>query len=84
MRSKTWWSPPIMNVSVPPSAPGLEPVQGASRKSTPFAASARPISRLALGAMVLASATTVPRRAPSIEAVLAQDRLARHGGVAHD
>mgnify|MGYP003693586575 CR=1 FL=1 len=30
-------SPPIMKVpGLPPSAPGVEPVTGASRKSTPF------------------------------------------------
>ena len=67
---------------MPPLAPGVEPVQGASRKSTPLAFSASPILRLSLGLMVLQSATTVPGLAPWISAVLAQDHLLRHGGIA--
>src|SRR5262245_60458320 len=49
-----------MKVRVPPSAPGFEPVQGASRKSMPFLASAVAILRLADGETVLASTTTDP------------------------
>ncbi len=47
-------------------APGVEPVQGASRKWIPLAASFSPMPRLAEGEMVLASATTVPGFAPSM------------------
>ena len=54
----------VMKVKVPPSAPGVEPVHGASRKSTPRARRATPIVRLSLGLMVLASTTTVPGLAP--------------------
>ncbi len=54
-----------MNVSVPFSAPGFDPVQGASRKCAPLAANAEPISRLTAGAMVLQSAMIAPVRTPS-------------------
>src|SRR5579862_9256652 len=59
-------SPPTIKVSVPPVAPGVEPVQGASRKCTPLAVSLAPILRLALGEMVEASAITLPACAPSM------------------
>src|SRR5215469_3099790 len=55
-----------MNVSVPALAPGVEPVQGASRKWILLAPSFSPIAREAEGPMVLASATTVPGLAPSM------------------
>ena len=63
-RSKTSLSPPIMNVSVPPSAPGFDPVHGASRKWKPLFASFEPIARLDDGETVLASTTTAPAFAP--------------------
>ena len=47
-------------------APGVDPVQGASRKWMPLALSFSPMPRLAVGEMVLASATTVPGLAPSM------------------
>src|SRR6202522_2266479 len=55
-----------MKVSVPLIAPGVDPVQGASRKWMPLAFSFSPMSRLPEGAMVLASAAIVPGLAPSI------------------
>ncbi len=45
---------------MPFSAPGFDPVHGASRNLIPKAASSVPISRLMLGDIVLASTTTVP------------------------
>src|SRR5579871_7010004 len=59
-------SPPIIKVNVPPVAPGVDPVQGTSRNWIFLAASFLPISRLAEGEIVLASATTVPGLAPSM------------------
>src|SRR5580704_13178816 len=53
-----------MKVRVPLIAPGVEPVQGASRKWIPLALSFSPMPRLALGEIVLASAATVPGLAP--------------------
>src|ERR1035437_8943539 len=66
IRLKTVWSPPIMNVRLPLSAPGVDPVIGASRKSTPLALRAWPMWRLWLTAMVLQSTTTDPERMPSM------------------
>ena len=54
-----------MNVSVAPSAPPFDPVQGASRKSAPLAANAAPICLLTVGEIVLQSAVTLPGRAPA-------------------
>ena len=54
-----------MKVRFPLSAPGVEPVQGASSISTPFRLRIAPIFRLSLGLIVLASATTVPSRPPA-------------------
>ena len=41
-RSKAPWSPPTINVSVPPSAPAFDPVMGASRKCASFAVNTAP------------------------------------------
>ena len=56
--------PPIMKVSVPPSAPPFDPVQGASRNSMPMASSSAAIWLLSSGDTVLQSAMTYPRLAP--------------------
>src|SRR6202035_3516752 len=55
-----------MKVRVPPVAPGVEPVQGASKYLIPLAANFWLMARLADGEMVLQSATTVPGFAPAI------------------
>jgi hypothetical protein len=52
-------------VSVPFSAPGFEPVQGASKKWAPLAANIAPISTLSAGDTVLQSAVTLLGRMPS-------------------
>src|SRR5215469_15672804 len=54
-----------MKVRVPDSAPGVEPVHGASRNSRPLDLRASPIARLSAGPIVLASATTVLGFAPA-------------------
>ena len=54
-----------MNVSVAFSAPGFEPVQGASRKWAPLAREGLADLDAAAGEMVLQSAVTLPGRMPS-------------------
>ena len=71
-----------MKVRVPFSAPGFDPVQGASRKWTPLAASFWPIARLRLGETVLQSAITESLAAPFDQAVLAEHHLFRHRRIA--
>src|SRR5437588_736637 len=53
-----------MKVSVPASAPGFEPVQGASKNGIPILESSSWIRRETVGATVLASTTMVPGLAP--------------------
>src|SRR6266478_5652588 len=64
--SNAAWSPPTMNVNVAFSAPGFDPVHGASKNCAPLAVNAAPISFDTAGAMVLQSAVTLPLRTPSI------------------
>src|ERR1035438_595598 len=63
--SKTVSSPPTIKVRVPLIAPGVEPVQGAPRKSIPALASSSWVRRLEAGLTVLASTTISPGFPPS-------------------
>src|ERR1019366_1157395 len=65
-RSNTRCSPPTIKVSAALIAPGVEPVQGAPRKSMPASASSWWIRLLADGPIVLASTTTLPFLAPCL------------------
>ena len=80
--SKTAWSPPTIKVRVPPLAPGVEPVQGASRKSTPLAF--KRLSDLAARAGADGAGIGYHRSGPRAvdDAVGSQDDLLRHGGIA--
>ena len=64
-------------------APGVEPVQGAPRKSMPDLASSSWTRRLEDGLTVLASTTTRPFCAPSLTPLGPEDHGLRHRGIAH-
>ena len=71
-----------MKVRVPPSAPGVEPVQGASRKSTPLASQRLPDLAALAGADGAGVRHHAARPGAFDEAVGAEDDLAGHGGIA--